>query len=142
MFLGFIFLFLAIDETAQIHEKLIRSLRARWNLKGYLYSGWIIPYGVGLLALGLLYIKFLFELPKKTRILMVSSGLIYVFGAIVMEMISVNIGFAHERNDKSVAYFITMTLEEFFEMFGSALFLFTLLEFCIKKFGTINLKIQ
>ncbi len=48
-----IYTFLAIDETAQIHEKLIAPIRVAFGLTGALYFAWVIPYGIGVLVLAL-----------------------------------------------------------------------------------------
>jgi hypothetical protein len=135
-------MFLCIDETSQIHEKLIRSLRYRWGLQGYFYNGWIIPYGIAAIAIFLTYLRFLISLPKKTRNYMLLSGFIFILGSVVMEMISVDIGFAHTRNDKSAAYLITMTLEEMLEMVGIALFIYTLLDYISTKYGYLGIKVS
>jgi len=42
--LSLIFLFLAIDETASIHERLTTPIRDALNTSGFLYDAWIIPY--------------------------------------------------------------------------------------------------
>lgn len=141
-FLGLVFVFLSIDETSQIHEKLIRSLRDKWNLKGYLYNGWIIPYGIAAFLLFIGYFRFLLKLPLRTRILMIVSGFIFILGSVGFEMISVDIGFAHERNDKSKAYFFFMTLEELFEMLGIALFIYTLLDYISTSFGYLEISVS
>lgn len=142
VFLGILFLFLGFDEITQVHEKLIRSLRYRWNLTGYLYSGWVIPYGIAAFGILLAYFKFLLRLPTKTRNYIVVSGLIFIFGSVILEMISVDIGFAHERNDISAAYFIVMTFEEFLEMLGIALFIYTLLDYMSNTYGSLEIKIS
>ena len=48
--LAFIFLFLALDEAAELHEMLIGPLRLMLDPSGFFYLAWVIPYGIGLLV--------------------------------------------------------------------------------------------
>ena len=52
--LAAIFLFLAIDETAVIHERLGDPMRTVLNPGGLFYFPWVIPYGIALFIYALL----------------------------------------------------------------------------------------
>lgn len=84
--LSLIFLFLAIDEIAAIHEGLGTPTRDALNISGFLYYAWFIPYGIALIVFIISYSKFLFNLPKSTMILFLVSGTTFISGAIGFEM--------------------------------------------------------
>ncbi|QBA64720.1 hypothetical protein [Muriicola soli] len=134
--LGILFIFLGIDEFASIHEKVGDYFRNRMNLTGYLETAWIVPYGIAVLVLFILYFKFLSRLPRRTRKYFVISGLIFVFGAIGFEII------ATKMSKKDFSYHIIMTLEESFEMIGIALFIYTLLDYISTKYGYLGIKVS
>ena len=45
--LAVIFLYLSIDESAQIHELINPALTDSFNLGGVFYFSWVIPFGSG-----------------------------------------------------------------------------------------------
>ena len=87
-FLALGFLFLAIDESIEIHEKIGNQIRRGSNLTGVFHYPWVIPYGLFVIFFAIVYyFKFLKHLPFKIQKLMIFSGLIYVFGALGLEMV-------------------------------------------------------
>jgi len=137
--LGIIMLFLSIDETAQLHEKLIAPGRELFNTSGALHYAWIIPYGAVLLVLLVLYFRFIFNLEKKVMVLFILSGLIYVIGALGFEMIS---GLEYESGGKSsILFWFISTCEESLEMLGIAVFIYTLLVYIATQFDNPTISI-
>ena len=124
--LALVFLFLALDEAAAVHEQLIDPVRDALGTGGALLHAWVIPYSVALALLLVVYVPFLRALPARTRRLMVVAGTIYVAGAIGMEMIG---GYAWDRNPvRGVPIIAIMALEETLEMVGLAIFAYALLD--------------
>jgi hypothetical protein len=131
--LSAIFLFLAVDETASLHEHLLKPTRDFLGTSGLLYYAWVIPYSIGLMALGVVYSKFLHSLPKKTKWLFITSGAIFVLGAIGFEMLS---GWQAEVSGKrTYLYMIFYTCEEALEMTGIAIFIYALLSHIVNEMG-------
>ena len=62
-----IFTFMAIDEDAALHELLIEPVRDLLPVSGPLYFAWVIPYGLAVLAIGVLYLRFVWSLTARTR---------------------------------------------------------------------------
>ncbi len=125
--LSSIFLFLSIDEVLSIHERLAVPVRDTLGTSGLLYFAWVIPYGVALLAFVMLYTKFLFNLPRKTMVLFLISGTLFVSGAIGFELLG---GLEADLNgNDTLFYSIITTCEELLEMLGIALFIYTLLTY-------------
>ncbi len=86
-FLSFTFLYLSLDELISIHEQLTMPLRAGLDLHGVFFLSWVIPAIIVVAVFTLIYIKFLWRLPVQTRWLFIVAGIIYVGGAVGIEML-------------------------------------------------------
>lgn len=136
--LALIFTFLSLDEFAMIHERSIGPVRTLLDTSGYLFFAWVIPYGVGLLLLFAIYAKFLFRLPKRTLHLFLTSGFLFVLGAIGIEMIE---GQVIATRGYGFVFQMCQTVEELLEMLGVALFIYALLDYMVKKFDSISISV-
>ncbi len=116
-FLGCGFIVLSIDEIAGFHEFVNTMVEAtHWT-----------TFGIGLVLLvGLAYLPFLLGLPARTRNLLLVAGALYVGGAVGVERATI----WHETNDMldTLEYNLTTALEEFLEMGGIVLYVYTLLD--------------
>jgi len=131
-FLAIIFTCMSLDETASMHELLTPYLRSMFNASGIFYFAWTIPGIVFMLAVLLLYARFVLYLPKKTKLLFVVAGILYVMGVIGMEMVG-GLYFTTYGRD-NLAYGMLTTVEETLEMFGLILFVYGLLDYiCFQK---------
>jgi hypothetical protein len=138
LILSLIFFYLSIDEFVQLHERVGILVDNNFNLKGYLSWGWVIPYGILFALFSLIYyFKFLPQLSKKIAWLFIISGAIFVIGALGVEMLGAN---NNDSNDYSeIVNAICYSIEEFLEMLGIALFIYSLLLY-IKEEIVITLK--
>lgn len=131
--LALIFLFLAIDEFGSFHERLEKPFYRLMRTYGFLemakifFYAWVIPVGAMVFALGVVYLPFLFKLPRKTMRMFIISGCIYVGGAMGMEIL----GGIQERlhGMENLTYLLLVMVEETVEMTGIALFIYTLLNY-------------
>lgn len=124
MIMALTFLFLAVDEGAQVHEQfMLVTLRLigwdEWHM-GWLYYAWVIPYGIAAGALGIYMLRFMLRLPAATRNGLFVSGAVYVLGAVVMEAWSGKVAEAAHDTDLpgNLAYCVIITVEESLEMLG------------------------
>ncbi len=123
--LSILFLFLSMDELFSIHEAIIIPTREYLTTSGLFYFAWIIPYGIALILFVLLYIRFIFRLPKRTRYLFILSGVIFISGAVGIEMFE---GKAVELYGReNIIFAIYYTFEEMLEMLGIAIFIYALI---------------
>jgi hypothetical protein len=83
-----IFLALAFDESAAVHERTVGVMRQAFDLGGLLFFGWVVLGIAFVVAFVLAYARFLMRLDGRTRRSFVVAGLAYVCGAIGVEMIS------------------------------------------------------
>jgi hypothetical protein len=130
--MAFIFVYLAFDEGASIHERTVGPVR--WLLEqtplpssNFLEVGpaWIVLGALFVLVFVLAYLKFLLHLPPRVRNLMVLSGAIFVAGALGLEILSHSHAVVHGQ--ENAVYALLATAEETLEMLGIALFIYTLL---------------
>jgi len=139
--LGLIFLFLALDEDASIHELLINPLKYFLPEHGVLHFGWILPYAILALVIGLVYLRFVLRLPEPTRTLAIASGCVYLAGALVFEMIG-GWYISEVSGWQDFPYMTIVACEEFLEMCGAILFLYTLLDRIRRDLGGEPLTIR
>lgn len=120
LILGFVFLLLSFDEAAQIHEKLVEPMRKFFNASGIFHFAWIIPGMAFVTIFAFAYLNFLRTLPARIALMMILAGVLYVSGAIGMEMVG---GWADASGLRTTwAYIWAVTFEEGLEMFGVAIF--------------------
>ena len=106
------FLVLAIDEVAGMHE----------TFNSLIEINWAIPGAILVLLLAVAFIPFLLRLRRGLAGLFILSGVVFVSGAIIVELLSENM------DSDSLAYMLAVALEEGLEMLGAWLFLRTLLK--------------
>ncbi len=149
--LSLVFIFLALDEFASIHEYLIQPMQhlvSQSAVKSdYLYFAWLVPYGLLCLILMVVLFKFFFKLPVRTRILFVIAGFIFLSGAVVMEMIGgkywAGQGWSIEGNNEvDLNYALITTFEEFLEMLGIVVFIYALTTYYLKNENNFVLYVQ
>lgn len=133
------FLFLTVDELSSLHERLTPYFRSHFQATGLLYYSWVIPYGIATFLIGLGSLRFLARLPADTKKLFICSGLIFVSGAIGVEMISGM--YAQEHGEFNMFYAFLYTIEERLEMLGVAIFIYALLTYIAKNFKSPTFKI-
>jgi len=123
------FLYMAIDELSQIHERLIvpgRELLGDRSF-GLLYYAWVIPAAALVLVLAGYFLGFLLRLPARTRRGFIVGGMLFVAGAIGFEMLG---GHQHELYGKqNLTYMVYVIFEESLEMAGVIVFIHTLLQY-------------
>ena len=135
--LSVIFLFLSLDEAAHLHEMTIKPLRSALNASGFLLYTWVILGIVFSLIVLLAYLRFLADLPRKSRNLFLVAGALFVGGALGMEMISgyydssyVTQPWTHSRFcDFHLNLASLRTVEELLEMLGIVVFIYALMSY-------------
>ncbi|MEO8301619.1 MAG: hypothetical protein ABI608_07490 [Rhizomicrobium sp.] len=124
-----VFLLLAVDEAASIHEYISLIAQRVFHAGGVFSRAWVIPYGIGVLVFAGVTLRYLLRLPANTRVGLVVAGCVYVLGAIGFEMLEAVIK-DHVTGSwltKSLVYSLCVLCEETLEMLGIALALRTCL---------------
>ncbi|WP_205499830.1 hypothetical protein [Rufibacter psychrotolerans] len=145
--MGCVFVWLALDELFALHEisaKPMRTLLQNYlqqeNL-GFLHFAWFVPYLLVLLGVGAYFFRFVLSLPGKTLSGFFLAGVIFMAGAVGMEMVSGLI----VSHDLLAIYKIITTVEETLEMLGVILFIHALIKHLEHQKGlntiTINIAV-
>lgn len=137
--LAVVFAFLSFDETAQVHELLgsVQKYLLHASVVGIASFNWTLTYSVLVLVIGLAYLNFLWRLPRKTALLLVASGALYIGGALGMELVAAAIAHAflaeHALSGNAfmatTPYLIEVTIEESMEFLAEILFIYTTLSY-------------
>jgi hypothetical protein len=121
------FFYLALDESAQIHELLIRPMRdllGRYS-EGIFYFAWVVP-GIGIVAiLAFTFFKFWRSLDRATMIYFAAGGLLYIGGTVGVEMVDGLV--AAQYGKENLLYNMLIVVEEGVEMSGVIVFVAGLL---------------
>ncbi len=125
--LSFVFLYLSMDEALSFHERFNRPVRDLLHTSGALYYAWVIPYAAFALALFLFSIRPLKALSNSTRNLIVLAGLLFVFGAMGLEVLG---SYLATRNQMQATLLsdVVMTFEELMELSGTIILVYALMK--------------
>jgi hypothetical protein len=106
------FFVLSIDEVAGLHESFNSSIEMNWA----------IPGAVLVTVVAVAFIPFLLRLRRGLAGIFILSGVVFVSGAIIVELLS------EDMDSDSLGYMLAVALEEGLEMLGAWLFLTTLIK--------------
>lgn len=139
MLLAAAFWFLGVDESALIHERLSAPVKELFPVGRYLFFAWIIPYGIAaaLLAVAVLYP--IWQLGWRYRLLFGAAGLVYLSGAIGMEILGGNYYQANQQQ-VDLTYRLFQTVEETFELVGLTILVYTLLDLIRNRIDSLVLR--
>lgn len=133
------FMYLAYDEAFQVHEKLIKPIRILLggdNL-GVFYFAWVIPGIALVLVLALFFLRFMLHLPTKTRLSFLVAVILFIGGAIGVELIGGR--YAELNGTQNLMYsMIIVTIEESLEMGGLIVFIWALLRYCDDNYEEVR----
>jgi hypothetical protein len=125
--LAFVFLYLSMDEALSLHERLNRPVRDLFNTSGALYYAWVIPYAAFALLLLVFSIRPLKALSKSTRNLLVVSGVLFVCGAMGLEVVGSYLATSNKMQATLLSDLV-MTLEELMELSGTIILVYALMK--------------
>lgn len=137
--LSALFVLLSIDEACSVHEMAIAPMSELVGRVGIFYFAWTIPALVLVVVLAIAFRRFVVALPPRMRFLFLLAGVIYVGGALGMEMVG---GLLQTMTSPGVVTGLTTTVEEMMEMAGIVVFIYALLENVRSTFGRITLSLE
>ena len=104
---------------------------------GVLHYAWVLPGMAFVGLIGIIYLRFLLSLPRKTQRLFVLSAFVFVLGAIGVEMLSG--ASASQAGEETFDYALIVTIEEFLEMLGVVVLIRALLEYIEGHLGGLQI---
>jgi hypothetical protein len=138
--LGALFLLLAFDEAAQMHERLIPLGQALFGGQGVLYFGWVVFGAIFVALVGLAYLRFVWALPRGYGLAVAAAGVLFASGALGIELMES--AYAEEYGHDTLAFDLMATLEESLEMIGLMLLGATLLNWLARADGRVGLRVD
>jgi hypothetical protein len=142
--LGYIFTFLALDEFVSIHENLTgmtRNLIGNGTGNGYLHYAWVIPYVVAFGFASIYLLRFYLRLPAATKCKFTVGGILFVGGAVGMEMLGGRYEYLHGHG-QDLNYAMLATAEELLEMVGIIVFIYALLKYYVENVSTHRIRLS
>ena len=122
------FVLLAFDEFASIHERDSDRLRGLLGIEGGpLFFAWVVPGAAVVAVFGIAFLRFLRHLPRPTRRRLLAAGILFLSGAIGLELVGGSYSAVHGQLNMS--YVLIATVEETLEMVGAAVLLYGLLAY-------------
>lgn len=138
--LSALFLYLSIDESAMLHEIPTVKLRGFLEISadsGSLSNTWVVLAVPLLAVLGLLFFRFLKNLPDKTRLRFITAAAVYLGGVLGIEVLGSYFYFG-----EFFYHAIAVALEEGLEMTGIILFIRSLCLYLTDEQPTMMLSIK
>ena len=136
------FLFMALDESATLHERLAPPLRQYFGeqLPAVFHFAWVLPGIVLVLLLGVGFLPFVMRLPGRTRLAFVAAASLFLGGALGVELIE---GYLYAPAARlTVVYSAVATAQEVLEMGGVILFIWALLDYLSVHYGDLHLSFR
>lgn len=134
-----LFLYLSLDEAAAIHEIFTTPIREALEATGYLYFSWILVGIPVAIVIAVLFLPFVWNLPKRTKIAFFLAGMVYLVGAIVVESFGAKLWYETD-GIVTPTYTAVGGVEEFLEMFGVILAIYGLLDYLHSQVGSISIR--
>jgi len=137
--LSLLFLFMGVDEFCCFHERLnapISNMIGNETM-GNFYFAWVIPGIVVAGTVGVYFFRFVWQLPNKTKLLLVFSAFLYLGGALGFELIGGRQAEMHGMNNWLYTFYATV--EETLEMSGVILLIFTLMSYIQQTYHQFRL---
>ncbi len=138
--LALIFLYLSLDEAATIHEILTDPVQEALETSGPLFFGWVVVAIPLVILFVVAYFRFWWNLPPRIRTLFFIAGVVYVGGALGIEMIGANQWY-HDGGT-SLLYSTIGTIEEFCEMLGAITLIYALWVYLAGAAPVLEIAIQ
>lgn len=119
--IALVFTYLSLDEVAGLHERLDPVVKTIIDTRGVFYFGWVAVAIPILALLGVIFGRFILQLEAKTKKRFLVAAVVFVGGALVMEMAG---GLYATKHGQDNLTFAALTIvEEFMEMFGLVIFI-------------------
>lgn len=127
-FLALGFIFMAFDEGFQVHEQLSTPFRTLLGSRsdGLLYFSWVVPAIILVCVIVVILLRFLFWLPRTSALRFLFSALLYLSGAVGVEMLGGS--YAEYHGMHNWTYVLFYTVEETLELLGLIFFIWSLLK--------------
>jgi hypothetical protein len=125
--LAIAFGYLSLDELTAIHEQAIVPVQKTLHVSGFFFFAWVL-LAIPLVAVfGLMYLRFLRAIPRRTAIGLIGAAALYLGGAVCLEMVG---GYLWSTiGADTVLYSTEAAVEEAMEMLGMVTLMITVSQY-------------
>lgn len=123
--IALILMLMGMDEVASIHNFPSRRLsEALGNAGGYMMNAWVLPAGLLVLVLGIVYLPFIWRLPLALKRGLIGAATAFLLGSVGFEIMSSKLEFDvgglnyDGLTHYSLAFELSAVCEELFEYTG------------------------
>lgn len=140
--LSVLLLCMSIDESAGIHERLsnVKSHFAGDFVPMVDSHGWLLFGAVFVILVGAIFVPFLIALPRRTALLLIVAGVVFVVGAVGLEFVGAWMLFTQFADTTDLVYGMRRIVEEGCEMFGVAILNCALFREAIERSVIVSLR--
>ncbi len=125
MGLCIIFFFLAIAKETSLDEQFGALLQSLFDISRSVV--FMIAYGIALILLPVLYLRFILQLPRHTLYWFIAGSITFLAGAFVFDLVTAYLG--KFLDHRSFAYIGSSSIEVFLETSGIIILIFTFLSY-------------
>jgi hypothetical protein len=136
--LSIVFFLATLDESVGLHEIGNAWLSDALDPGGLLFTPWVVPGVLFVVILAAAYRPFVADLPEPVRRLAVRGALVFVVGALGLEMIEGAIADTH-GGEESFADGLVSAGQEFLEMLGVILIIEALTTYMAPRRHTVTI---
>lgn len=134
--LAALFAFLVLDEFLGIHERIGYMINDLYISKDVFRHAWVLAYIPLVIVLGVLFLRFVWQLPNETRRLFFLAGGSYLLGSVGFELVAEVLRHEHGR-----FIILAVTAEETLEFSGLIIFIHALLGYIQQRSGPVTLEV-
>ncbi|MEO6003362.1 MAG: hypothetical protein ABIZ04_26850 [Opitutus sp.] len=127
--LAAVFFLLSLDETAHVHEWSANVVRPLVGSKGIFSYAWVACGLVFVLGCGVAFARLLFSLPRAVLLQFVFAGVLYLGGALGLEIVE---GYYDRLHGHDFGYGVLVNTEETLEIAGTLLFVHAVLGYLMQ----------
>lgn len=113
--ISLLLLLMSIDESAVMHEMMIKPLRRLFDTPELLHYPWIVPAGILAFGFAVYLFPFVWRQPSPVRWRIIMGGALFLTGALAIEAVS---GLIEEVRGRDRLYHMTVVVEESLEKLG------------------------
>ncbi|MCZ2839856.1 hypothetical protein [Modestobacter sp. VKM Ac-2985] len=134
LLLSLLFFYVSLDEVAVLHELATPLMGQVVDARGALTFTWVVLAAPIVVVLAVLFLPFLWRLEHRTGLLLALSGVVFVSGALGLELLG---GWVIDGNSSpfSTPYVWITTVEELLENLGTVLALYAVTRHAALTFG-------
>ncbi|MCB0101547.1 MAG: hypothetical protein H6635_04970 [Anaerolineales bacterium] len=130
--LGFLLLYISMDDASVIHEKFSRYLKGMTDMGGWFEYKWVIIGLLAVVVIGVAFFRFWLHLDTRFKILFLLAGGMFFGGAVGFELIGGR--WAYSFGSKNFFYSVLTTFEQGFQYAGLTTMIYSLL-FYLKSYA-------